>query len=255
VAQKKKMLSKNLSRRNLLQRSAALGVAAALPLSFASCLEKPHSAHSEATEPRGANPLKPPANGDVKVACLFSSNVTLIDWVGPEAVFDAWVYDQSTKQDRPVFEVFTVGESREIKDPGFNVIPDYTYEDAPHAQVIVVPAQSGSPQFYKWLKKASESADLTISVCTGARHLATLGLLDDQIATTHHDFIKPYSQEFPKVHWVAERRFVEGPKIATSAGVTAGIDLALRVVERYFGRQKALAVTKAIEYQGTAWMV
>ena len=249
------MQSKNLSRRDLLQKSAAVGVAAALPLSFESCFEKPHPAHSKAAEPGEANPLKPPANGKVKVACLFSSNVTLIDWVGPEAVFDAWIYDESAKQDRPVFEVFTVDETREIKDPGFNVIPDYTYEDAPQAQVIVVPAQAGSPQFYKWLKKASERADLTMSVCTGARHLAMLGLLDGQFATTHHDFIKPYSQEFPKVHWVTERRFVEGPKIATSAGVTAGIDLALRVVERYFGRQKALAVTKVIEYQGTAWMV
>lgn len=199
--------------------------------------------------------LVPPADGNVKVACVFSSNVTLIDWVGPEAVFDAWLYDESTKKDRPLFEVFTVGESREIRDPAFNVIPDYTYEDAPRAQVVVVPAQSGSPQFYRWLKKASEGADMTMSVCIGARHLAKLGLLDGQVATTHHDFIKPYTEEFPKVHWVAGRRFVEGPKIATSAGVTAGIDLALRIFERYFGRDKALAAVKVIEYQGAGWMV
>jgi len=75
------------------------------------------------------------------------------------------------------------------------------------------------------------------------------------MATTHHDFIKPYTEEFPKVRWVAGRRFVEGPKVATSAGVTAGIDLALRVVERYFGRKNALAVARVIEYQGTAWML
>ena len=79
--------------------------------------------------------------------------------------------------------------------------------------------------------------------------------INGQVATTHHDYIKPYTEEFPKVHWVSGRRFVEGRKIATSAGVTAGIDLALRVVERYFGREKAVAVTKVIEYQGTGWMV
>jgi transcriptional regulator GlxA family with amidase domain len=165
------------------------------------------------------------------------------------------VHDESTNQDRPLFDVFTVGESREIRDPGFNVIPDYTYDDAPQPQIIVVPAQAGSPKFYQWLERASARAELTMSVCIGARHLAKLGLLDGQVATTHHDYIKPFSEEFPKVHWVSGRRFVEGPKVATSAGVTAGIDLALHVVERHFAREKAVAVTKVMEYQGTAWMV
>jgi transcriptional regulator GlxA family with amidase domain len=199
--------------------------------------------------------LVPPADGKAKVACVLSSNVTLIDWVGPEAVFDAWVHDESTKQDRPLFEVFIVGESRELRDPGFNVIPDYTYDDAPQPQIIVVPGQAGSPKFYQWLKKASARADMTMSVCIGARHLATLGLLDGQVATTHHDYIKPFTEEFPRVHWVSGRLFVEGPKVATSAGVTAGIDLALHVVERYFGRDKALAVSQVLEYQGTGWRV
>jgi transcriptional regulator GlxA family with amidase domain len=213
------------------------------------------SARRSASAPLAAGgKLVPPADGKVKVACVLSSNETLIDWVGPEAVFDAWLPDESTKQGRPLFDVFTVGESRNLK-PGFNVIPDYVYDDAPQAQVIVVPAQSGSPAFYRWLEKASDKADVTMSVCIGARHLAKLGLLDGQVATTHHDFIKPYSQEFPKVRWVSGRRFVAGRKIATSAGVTAGIDLALHVVERYFGRPKALAVTRVIEYEGRSWMV
>ena len=197
--------------------------------------------------------LTPPATGKVKVACVFSSNETLIDWVGPEAVFGAWLPDESTNQDRPLFEVFTVGERRQI-EPGFNVIPDYTYDQAPQPHIIVVPAQSGSPAFYRWLEKANANTDVTMSVCIGARHLAKLGLLDGQSATTHHDFIKPYSEEFPKVRWISGQRFVEGPKIATSAGVTAGIDLALHVVERYFGREKAVAVTKVLEYTGTGWM-
>lgn len=197
--------------------------------------------------------LVPPANGTIKVCCALSSDVTPIDWVGPQAVFGAWVYDESLKRARPLFDVFTVGESRQPVDQW--LIPDYTYGDAPRAQIIVVPAQSGSPQFYEWLKKANQSADVTMSVCIGARHLAKLGLLDGQDATTHHDYIKPYSEEFPKVHWVSGVRFTEGPQISTSAGVTAGIDLALHVVERYFGREKALAVAQVIEYQGTGWIV
>lgn len=197
--------------------------------------------------------LVPPASGMIKVACALSKNVTPIDWVGPQTVFGAWVYDESLKQDRPLFEVFTVGESREPIDQ--SLIPDYTYEDAPQARVIVVPGEADSLALSEWLKKANKNADVTMSVCYGARQLAKIGLLDGQVATTHHDYIEPYAKEFPKVHWVGGVRFVEGPNVSTSAGVTAGIDLAMRVFERYFGREKALAAARTIEYQGTGWMV
>jgi transcriptional regulator GlxA family with amidase domain len=197
--------------------------------------------------------LVPPTHDTIKVACVLSSNVTPIDWVGPQAVFGAWLYDESLKRDRALFEVFTVGASREPVDQW--LVPDYSYENAPKAQVIVIPAQEGSPQFYEWLKTANRSSDVTMSVCIGARHLAKLGLLDGQAATTHHDYIKPFREEFPKVRWVTGVRFVEGAKVSTSAGVTAGIDLSLHVVERYFGRETAQAAARAIEYEGTAWMV
>jgi len=196
--------------------------------------------------------LVPPASGLIKVACALSKDVTPIDWVGPQAVFGAWLHDDSLKKDRPLFDVFTVGEKREPLDQW--LIPDHTYEDAPQPHVIVIPAQSGSAPFYEWLKKANKGSDVTMSVCIGARHLAKLGLLDGQLATTHHDYIKPFQEEFPRVHWVSGVRFTEGPKVSTSAGVTAGIDLSLHVVERYFGRQKALAITRVLEYQGTGWL-
>jgi transcriptional regulator GlxA family with amidase domain len=197
--------------------------------------------------------LVPPANGTIKVACALSKEVTPIDWVGPQAVFGAWIYDETLKRDRPLFEVFTVGESQQPLDQW--MIPDYTYEDAPQAQVIVVPGEADSPALSEWLKKVNKNADVTMSVCYGARQLAKIGLLDGQVATTHHDYIEPYAKEFPKIHWVSGVRFVEGPNVSTSAGVTAGIDLALHVYERYFGREKAMAVTRALEYQGTGWMV
>jgi transcriptional regulator GlxA family with amidase domain len=195
--------------------------------------------------------LVPPNDGLIKVACALTRDVTLIDWVGPAAVFGAWVPDESLKRDRPLFEVFTVGET----DPNFKLPPDYTFENAPQPQVIVVPGEADSAQLYEWLKKAHKSADVTMSVCYGARHLAKVGLLDGQAATTHHDYLDPYAKEFPQVHWVPDVRFTEGPNVSTSAGVTAGIDLSLRVFERYFGREKAVAAARALEHQGTGWMV
>ena len=72
--------------------------------------------------------LVPPVNGTIKVACALSKDVTPIDWVGPQAVFGAWLYDESLKRDRPLFEVFTVGESRQPVDQC--LILDYTYNEA-----------------------------------------------------------------------------------------------------------------------------
>ena len=199
----------------------------------------------------GEKPVPPP-DGKVKVACVFSSNVTLIDWARPEAVFDAVVARRIDQTRPPTFRTVHRRASRELRDPGFNAIPDYTYDDAPQAQIIVVPAQAGSPKFYQWLKQASASADLTMSVCIGARHLAQVGLLDGQVATTHHDFIKPYTVEFPKVHWVSGR-MLEKPQ---------GRNQRWRDRRRisispctWWRRFEAVAVTKVIEYQGTAWMV
>lgn len=235
-----------INRRTFLIGTGCLGISAGV-------------APAQVTTPESAKPplsgkkLIPPAKGMIKVACALSKNVTPIDWVGPETVFSAWVYDESLKQERSLFEVFTVGESREPIDQ--SLIPDYTYADAPQAQVIVVPGEADSPALSEWLKKVNRNADVTMSVCYGARQLAKIGLLDGQVATTHHDYIEPYAKEFPKVHWVTGVRFVEGPNVSTSAGVTAGIDLAMRVFERYFGRAKAQAAARMIEYQGTAWMV
>jgi len=82
-----------------------------------------HATKSESTNQNLAdNKLVPPANGLIKVACGLSANVTPIDWVGPQAVFGAYVYDESLKKDRPLFEVFTVGASREPIDEW--LIPD-----------------------------------------------------------------------------------------------------------------------------------
>jgi transcriptional regulator GlxA family with amidase domain len=235
-----------MNRRTFLIGTACLGISAGIARAQVATSES-------AKQTLSGKKLVPPASGMIKVACALSKNVTPIDWVGPQTVFGAWLYDENLKKDRPLFEVFTVGESREPIDQW--MITDYTYDNAPQAQVIVVPGEADSPALSEWLKKVNKNADVTMSVCYGARQLAKIGLLDGQNATTHHDYIEPYAKEFPKVRWVSGVRFVEGPSISTSAGVTAGIDLAMRVFERYFGRAKALAAARTIEYQGTGWMV
>jgi transcriptional regulator GlxA family with amidase domain len=100
----------------------------------------------------------------------------------------------------------------------------------------------------RWLREVARRADLLMSVCTGAFVLAQTGLLDGRTATTHHQSYDALASEFPKVRVVRGRRFVEHDHIASAGGLTSGIDLALRVVERYLGRPAANATTGYMEY-------
>jgi transcriptional regulator GlxA family with amidase domain len=156
------------------------------------------------------------------------------------------------------FELFTVSESKQVVmgSGGLKIVPDHTFETAPQPRVIVVPAQRGSKALHDWLRSASAKADVTMSVCTGAFQLAKAGLLDGKEATTHHDFIDDLASAFPTVKVQKGLRFVEGgPHLATAGGLTSGIDLALRVVERYFGRPAAERTAFYMEYQSKGWMV
>jgi transcriptional regulator GlxA family with amidase domain len=92
-------------------------------------------------------------------------------------------------------------------------------------------------------------------VCTGAFVLGHAGLLAGKRATTHHDFHDRFAAQFPDVKLERGVRFVEGaPNLATAGGLTSGIDLALRVVERYFGRDVAERTANYMEYQSRGWI-
>ena len=81
---------------------------------------------------------------------------------------------------------------------GLQLMPNYTFENVPAPKVVVIPAQRGSEPMREWLKKVSETADVTMSVCTGAFHLAKAGLLDGKVATTHHEFFDKLEREHPE---------------------------------------------------------
>jgi len=117
--------------------------------------------------------------------------------------------------------------------------------------VIVVPAQKSTEASRAWLKAASEKADITMSVCTGAFQLGRVGLLDGLKATTHHDYYDAFAKEFPKVQLERTPRFVDSGRIATAGGLTSGIDLALHVVGRYFGPETAEATARYMEHKQT----
>jgi len=203
--------------------------------------------------------LQPP-KGKIVVAFLLSHNAQVIDFAGPWEVFqDVHVRSRGFTMDQMMpFSLFTVAESRNPLDAtgGLTIIPDHTYADAPQPNIIVIPAQS-SPSLatIAWLKKASAQADITMSVCTGAFVLAEAGMLDGLSATTHFGAVGRLARNFPKIDVKRDVRFVENEKISTAAGLSAGIDLALRVVERYFGRDIAQETAQQLQYEGSSWKV
>ena len=195
--------------------------------------------------------LRPSPNARIPVAVAISEGVTVIDFAGPWEVFqDTMIGDQMP------FQLFTVAEKTDMIEgsAGLKLVPDYTFANAPECKIVVIPAQKGSDALREWLRKVSQTADVTMSVCTGAFQLAKAGLLDGRSATTHHDFLDQLEKQFPKVKVQRGVRFVEGEKISTAGGLSSGIDLALRVVERYFGRPAAEKTAAYMEYQGTGWI-
>ncbi len=202
--------------------------------------------------------LTPPAKGKIPVAVAISEGVTVIDFAGPWEVFqDVMIRERGKDMDEQMpFQLFTVSETTEAVtgSGGLKLVPDYTFETAPQPKVIVVPAQRGSKALHEWLRKQTATADITMSVCTGAFQLGKAGLLKGKSATTHHEFFEQFAKAFPDVELKRGLRFVENEKVSTAGGLSSGIDLALRVVDRYFGRDVAQTTANYMEYQSKGWM-
>jgi transcriptional regulator GlxA family with amidase domain len=241
----------SMKRRKFLKNTSSMAVAV-----MASGISQPDNTGWQERSPRSNNSgLTPPAAGNIPVAFAISEGATMIDFAGPWEVFQDVMLMEGGM--RHPFSLFTVADKTDpIKaSGGMRIIPDYTFETAPAPKIIVVPAQRGSAALHEWLRKVHGDTDVTMSVCTGAFHLARAGLLAGQSATTHHDFLDRFEKQFPDIKVKRGLRFIEGEKISTAGGLTSGIDLALRVVERYFGRKIAEQTAIYMEYQGKGWIV
>ena len=249
-----------MNRRKLLKSSAALGFASVIP-SLAGCKLFPIAVTVEAGSGADTNqsmakprPLVPPAKGSIPVAFLLSKGAVIIDFCGPWEVFENVTMPGA--QDDP-FHLYTVAETTNpIHASGrMKIIPDYSFDMAPAPKIIVIPAQNGANEaMLEWIRKSTTSTDVTMSVCTGAFVLAKTGLLSGKSMTTHHDAYKELAMQFPDIKVKRGARFVEEGNLASSGGLSSGIDLALRVVERYYGLETTLKTANHLEYQGQGWM-
>src|SRR5215470_3557761 len=182
-----------------------------------------------------------------KVAIVLYDGVEILDFAGPTEVF--------TAAGNGAFRVYTVAATHaQVLSQGvLKVQPDYSVEDAPTPDILVLPggnsrAFTRSKAGMAWVKKVTAKNELSMSVCTGAFILAELGLLDGRPATTHWGAISGMRSAYPKVQVKTDVRFVDDGRIVTTAGVSAGIDGALHVVQRLLGDDVAWETARYMQY-------
>jgi transcriptional regulator GlxA family with amidase domain len=154
------------------------------------------------------------------------------------------------------FEVLLVAETRDpvVATGGLRVIPDATLETCPPLDILVVPggwgtrAEMSNQRVLKWIAERAREIETLTSVCTGAMLLGQIGLLDGRRATTHWRSLEWMRQSFPSVTVEDKLHVVEDGQVLTSAGISAGIDMALRVVARYCGEAVGRATARHMEY-------
>ena len=239
-----------MQRRDLVKYALSGGAFASL----AGCKSAPPLPKSGGAVPDAhlTAPMTAPASGIINVAFLLAPKAEVVDFSGPWGVFE-----HVSVEKKDPFKLYTVAASKQAirVSSDLNVVPNYSFDDAPAPNIVVVPAMQFDPlnaAILDWLRSAYKETDLMMSVCNGAFILGEAGLLDGKKATCHHGgygSLRVYDVEV-----VRGARFVEDGKLATSGGLTSGTDLALRLVERYFGRDVAIHTAKALEYQGTGWM-
>ncbi|MGH7858715.1 MAG: DJ-1/PfpI family protein [Candidatus Binatia bacterium] len=172
----------------------------------------------------------------------------LLDLYGPLEMFGSIGPDLRivTVAERP-------GPVRSFQGP--KTVAEVGFDDCPRLDLILLPGGFGTmPQLENramlgFLRERSASVEVTMSVCSGSAILARAGLLDGRRATSNKMFFDLARSQSERVDWVAEARWVEDGPFATSSGVSAGTDMALGVIARLFGREKAQQIADYTEYQ------
>ncbi len=190
------------------------------------------------------------------VGILLFDDVEVLDAFGPFEVFSV---AQTANPDDLGGELFTVLTISETGAPvrtrgGLTVTPHHGFADHPPLDILLVPggygtrAQVSNAAVLDWLRSRAAEAELRTSVCTGAFLLAEIGLLDGRAATTHWGSIDRLRKGYRDIEVHEDVRFVDEGTVMTSAGISAGIDMALHVVARLHGADAARATARHMEY-------
>lgn len=195
--------------------------------------------------------------GRKTVGIVVFDDIEVLDFCGPFEVFSVTRLNEEKRREEPSpFEVKLVSEhgGTITTSGGMRVTSDYSFADCPKLDILCVPGGWGTRReisnqtMLEWLRKRAAEAELLTAVCTGSMLLGFAGLLDSRRATTHWRSLDWMAESFPKTTVLRDQHVVDDGTLITSAGISAGIDMALRVVTRYFGEGISRATARQMEY-------
>ena len=194
----------------------------------------------------------------LSVGIFAFQQVDLLDFAGPYEVFTtaSRLFGRFDAPSPKPFSVFTVAKSRDsiTTRAGLVIQPDYKFLGHPAVDLLLIPGGDVSaalkdPVILGWIDGLAPSVQLVASVGTGSFLLARVGLLHGKQAATHGEDVADMKARFPSVAIIAGQRWLDAGKVVTSAGVSAGIDMSLHLVERFAGRDLAVRTARQMEYQ------
>lgn len=183
--------------------------------------------------------------------------IEVLDFAGPYEVFTcaSRVAALLNPGATAPFRVVTIGQSAASvrARAGLELIPEADFSNAAQPDILIVPggvvdAELDKPAVIAWIAATAHKSELVASVCTGAFLLAQAGVIVEEEVTTHWDDIDGLQAMFPRLRVQRERRWIDHGRVVTSAGISAGTDMALHLVARLGGRELAVATARRMEY-------
>ncbi|WP_037896923.1 GlxA family transcriptional regulator [Streptomyces sp. NRRL S-920] len=182
------------------------------------------------------------------VLVVLFEGVQSLDVTGPVEVFTGATHCLGDRAGGYAVRTASLDGTPVRTSSGLTLVPDHALTDVPAPHTLLVPGGTGTrppdPELIDWLRAHGPRARRLVSVCTGALRLAEAGLLEGRRATTHWAHCAKLAKDHPGVEVDPDPIYVRDGHVATSAGVTAGIDLALALVEEDLGREVALTVAR-----------
>ncbi len=186
------------------------------------------------------------------IGILLFDDVEELDAVGPWEVLSYWTLHHP--EDGWAISCLSRDGAAVKAAKGLPLTPHHSMGDVPALDVLIHPGGQGtrtlmrSPQHLAWVRLQAATVPLMTSVCTGALVYAAAGLLSGRPATTHWESLDLLHELDPSIDVDRDARYVDDGNVITSAGVSAGIDMALHLVARLAGVDRAREVRRAIQY-------
>ncbi len=186
------------------------------------------------------------------VGLLIFDDVEVLDFAGPFEVFAV----SSEIHDHSLFNTFLVSETNEVVKAlnGMLVLPNYHFENAPKIDILILSGGSGTriisknDNYLRWVKKQYQSCEYLLSICSGARILSNLGMLEGKEFCTHQEVYEEITENIPSSIPQKEKRFTHFDNVYSCGGITAGIDLSFEIVKKICGDDVYNRTLKYMEY-------